>query len=186
MIVTVLVAMVLLVARFMAVCDKKMSCPLFFWLPFVFGNLLKNTGHFVGHLAMLEKNDELKRVRGHRLVCICELKLMHLGPRKEYFFALLLCCGHFHHSTEVATVKVVKELYLTPHELMHWHESGLFGSTKPADQLIANIGEPGDCLKVIPDALVQVCLCMVCVGGASLGDNACPFGQTYILKTLIW
>ncbi len=70
------------------------------------------------------------------------------------------------------------------HELMHWHEVGFLGGAKPADQLVANIGKPGNCLEVIPDALVKVCLCMVCFGGASLGKDACPFRETYVLKTL--
>jgi hypothetical protein len=26
-----------------------------------------------------------------------------------------------------------------PHELMHWHEGGLLGGAKPANQLVANI-----------------------------------------------
>jgi hypothetical protein len=83
-----------------------------------------------------------------------------------------------------ATVEVAEELYLMLHELMHWHERGLLGCVKPVDQLVANIGDPGDCLEVIPDALVKVCLHTVCFGGASLGNNACPFNQTYVLKTL--
>jgi hypothetical protein len=53
---------------------------------------------------------------------------------------------------------------------------------KPADQLVANIGEIGDCLNLISDAFVEVCLCMVCVGGALLGNDICPFSQTYVLK----
>ncbi len=84
----------------------------------------------------------------------------------------------------VATLEIAEELYSTPHELVHWHESGLLGSTKPADQLVANIGEPGNSLKEISDAFVQVCLCTVCVIGALLRDDVCPFNQTFILKTL--
>jgi hypothetical protein len=84
----------------------------------------------------------------------------------------------------VATVKIVDELYLTPLELVHWHESGLLGGTKPADQLVANIREPCNGLKVIPDAFVEVCLCTVCIVGALLCDDVCPLGKTYILKTL--
>ncbi len=76
---------------------------------------------------------------------------------------------------DVAIVKIAEELYSMPHKLMHWHEGGLLGGAKPADQLVANIGEPGDCLKVIPDALVKVCLRTVCFGGASLGNVACQF-----------
>jgi hypothetical protein len=57
------------------------------------------------------------------------------------------------------------------HELIHWHGGGHLGSAKPADQLVTNIGEPGNCLKVFPDALIKVCLCMVCY-------DALPFGKT--------
>jgi hypothetical protein len=103
---------------------------------------------------------------------------MHLGLRKEDLFTLLLSCGYLHSLTAVATVEIAD------HELMHWHEGGLLGSAKPADQLVANIGKSGNFLKVIPDAFVEVCLCTVCVGGASLGNDVCPLSQTYILKTL--
>jgi hypothetical protein len=109
---------------------------------------------------------------------------MHLGLRKEDLFTLLLRRMHFNHLTEVATLEIAEELYKTPHELMHRHESRLLGSTKPADQLVANIGEPGNGLKVIPDAFVKVCLCTVCVVGALLCNDTCSFGQTYVLKTL--
>jgi hypothetical protein len=86
--------------------------------------------------------------------------------------------------TEIATVEKADELYLTPHELVHWHESRLLGGTKPADQLVVNIEEPGNSLKVIPNAFVEVCHHTVCVIGALLCDDICPFSQTYILKTL--
>jgi hypothetical protein len=36
-----------------------------------------------------------------------------------------------------------------PHELVHWHVGGLLGPTNPADQLVANVGELGDGLKVV-------------------------------------
>jgi hypothetical protein len=113
-----------------------------------------------------------------------QLELMRLWLREEDLLLFHLRCGHFHHSTDVATVKVAEELYLTPHEIMHWHEGRLLGSAKPANQLVSNIGEPGDCLKVVTDAIIEVCLCMVCIGGALLGNKACPYGKTYVLKTL--
>jgi hypothetical protein len=85
---------------------------------------------------------------------------------------------------EVANFKIVKELYLRPHELVHQHESRFLGGKKPVDQLVANIGEPGNSLKVVPDAFVEVPLCTVCIVGALLHNDVCPFGQTYILKPL--
>jgi hypothetical protein len=59
--------------------------------------------------------------------------LMRLGLQEEDLITLLLCHGYFHHSTEVATLEIAEELYLTPHELVHRHESGLLGSTMPED-----------------------------------------------------
>jgi hypothetical protein len=161
-----------------------MSHLLLVLLLFVLGDLLKNPSHFVGRLTLLKKSNELERVRGHHLVCIHKLKLMHLGLQEEDLFTLLLHCGYLHGLMEVATVKIADELYLMPHELVHWHEGGLLGSTKTGDQLVAHIEEPSDCLKVIPDAFVEVCLCTVCISGALLGNDVCPFSQTYILKTL--
>jgi hypothetical protein len=57
---------------------------------------------------------------------------------------------------EVVTLKVAEKLHLTPRELVHWHECGLLGLTKPANQLVAYIWETGNSLEVIPDALVEV------------------------------
>jgi hypothetical protein len=59
---------------------------------------------------------------------------------------------------EVATLEVAEKLYLTPYELVHWHESGLLGRTKPANQLVAYIWKTGNSLEVIPDAFNKVCL----------------------------
>ncbi len=71
-----------------------------------------------------------------------------------------------------------------PHELMYWHESRLLGRTKPTNQLVANIGEPGDGLKVVPDELVEVCLRSICIVRASFCNDAGPLCQAYILKAL--
>jgi hypothetical protein len=64
---------------------------------------------------------------------------------------------------EVITLKVAEKLYSMPHELVHWHESGLFRSTEPANQLVAYVQESGGGLKMIPDALVKVCLRTICI-----------------------
>ncbi len=184
MVVVILVATMLLVAQFTATRSKMMSRLLFFWLPFALDNLLKSARCFVSCLTLLKQSDELEQVRGHHLVCIRELKLMRLGLREEELLNLLLHCGYFHHSTELATIEIADEVYSPPHEPVHQHESGLLGGTKPVNQLVVDIGEPGDGLKVIPDAFVEVRLCMVCVGGTLLCDAICPFSQTYMLKTL--
>ncbi len=121
MIVGILVATMLLVARFMAICGRKVSRFLFLWLLFILGNLLKNASCFVGRLTLLEERNELEWVSGHHLVQVCKLELMCLGLHKEDLFALLLRRGYFHHLTEVAILKIAEKLYSTPQELMHWH-----------------------------------------------------------------
>jgi hypothetical protein len=67
---------------------------------------------------------------------------------------------------------------------VHWHESGLLGPTKPANQLVVYIGEPGNGLNVILNAFVEVCLCTICIVWALLCNDAGLFGQAYILKAL--
>jgi hypothetical protein len=160
-----------------------MSHFLFFWLLFILGDLLENASRFVGCLTLLKENNEFEQVSMHHLVQVKELELMHLGLCEEDLFTLLLHCGYFHHSTEVANLKIAAELYPTLHELMNWHESGLLGSTKPADQLVADIWEPVNSLRVIPDAFVEVCLRTICVVGTLLRDDVGPFDQTYVQKT---
>jgi hypothetical protein len=81
------------VAQIMAACDGKMSRLLLFWLLIVLGNLLTNACLFIGSLTLLKKGNTPKRVRGHHLVCLRKLKLMHLGMHKEDLFALLLLHG---------------------------------------------------------------------------------------------
>jgi hypothetical protein len=105
---------------------------------------------------------------------------MQLRLRKENLFTLLLRRRHNHHSMKVATLEVAKKLYLTPHELVHWHESGLLGSTELANQLVAYVWKFGNNLKEIFDTLVEVCLCRICI----LHDDAGPLGQAYALKAL--
>jgi hypothetical protein len=71
-----------------------------------------------------------------------------------------------------------------PHELVHWHESGLLGLTKPVNQLIAYMGKPGNSLKVILDTFVKVRLRTICIVWSLLCNDAGPFCQVYILKAL--
>jgi hypothetical protein len=97
----------------------KMSCFLFFWLIFVLSDLLKNVSRFSSRLKQLKESNELEQVRVHHLVCICKLKLMSLGLRKEDLFILLSHHGYFHRLIEVATLEIAEELYSTPNELVH-------------------------------------------------------------------
>jgi hypothetical protein len=161
-----------------------MSCFLFLWLLFIFGNLIKNASHLVGCLTLLKEGNHSEWVGRHRLIQVGELVLVHLRLRKEDLFTLLLRHRYVHHSTEVVTLKVAEKLHLMPNELMHWHESGLLGHTKPANQLVANVGKPGNGLKGVPNELVKVCLCTICIVWASFCNNAGPLGQAYVLKVL--
>jgi hypothetical protein len=85
---------------------------------------------------------------------------------------------------DVATVKVAEELYLMPHGFIHMHEGRLLGCAKPTYLLVTNIQEPGNCLKVIPNAFVEVFLCAVRFVEALLTNNVGPLCMTNILETL--
>jgi hypothetical protein len=136
-------------------CDRKLSRFPFLWL-LVLGDLLVNASHLVGCLlTLLEEGNHLERVSRHHIVQVGKLVLVHLGMCKEELFTLLLRCGYVHCSTEVTTLEVAEKLHLVPHELVHWHESGLLRSTEPANQLVAYICESGDSLQIISDTLIK-------------------------------
>jgi hypothetical protein len=158
MIVAVVMTVMLTVARFTAMRGRNMSRFLFLWLLLVLGNLIKNASCLVGCLALLEEGNHSEQVGRHRLIQVGELVLVRLRLRKEDLFTLLLRCGYVHRLMEVVTLEVAEKLHSMPHELVHWHESGLLGHTKPENQLGTNVGEPTDGLKVVPDAFVEVCL----------------------------
>jgi hypothetical protein len=174
----------LMVARFMATCGGKMSHFLFLWLLLILGNLIKNASHLVDRLTLLKEGNHSEWVGRYRLVQVGKLVLVCLRLRKEDLFTLLLHRGYVHCSTKVLTLEVAEKLHSTPHELVHWHQGGLLGHIKPANQLVANVGEPGNGLKVVPDALVKVCLCLICIVWALFRDNAGPLCQAYLLKAL--
>jgi hypothetical protein len=85
---------------------------------------------------------------------------------------------------EVTVNEVAEELHSTPHKLMHWHECGLLSNAKPMNQLVANIWEPGNCLKIVPNAFVEVFLCEVHIVRAFFTQNVGPLCETNVLKTL--
>jgi hypothetical protein len=157
---------------------------LFLWLLLVPGYLVENASCLVGCLTLLKEGNHSERVGRYHLVQVGKLVLVHLGLREEDLFTFLLRCGYVHHSTEIVTLKVAEKLHSTPHELVHRHESGLFCHTKPANQLVTNVWEPGNGLEVVPDALVKVCLCLICIVRALFCNNAGPLCQAYVLKSL--
>ncbi len=126
MVIAIFVATVLLVAQFIAMRCRNMSRTLFLWLLLVPGDLLKNASCLVGRLTLLKEGNHSEQVGRYHLVQVGELILVCLGLGKEELFTLLLRRGYVHRSTEVVALEVAEKMHSTPHELMHWHESGLF------------------------------------------------------------
>ncbi len=71
-VVAIFTTTMLLVARFMAMCNRKMSCFLFLWLLLILGNLLKNARWLVGCLTLLKDSNHLERVSRHHFVQVCK------------------------------------------------------------------------------------------------------------------
>ncbi len=184
MMVAVTATAMLVVARFTTTCGRKMSRFLFLWLLLILGNLIKNASRLVGCLTLLKEGNHSERVGRYRLVQVSELVLVHLRLREEDLFTLLLRRGYVHRSTEVVTLEVAEKLHLTPHEHVHWHESGLFGRTKLSNQLVTDVGEPSNGLEVVPDALTEGCLHPICIVRALFCNDAGPLCQAYVLKAL--
>jgi hypothetical protein len=184
MIVMVVTTAMLMVAQFTATCSGKMSHFLFLWLLLVLGNLIKNASHLVGCLTLLKEGNHYEQIGRHHLNQVGKLVLMRLGLSKEDLFTLLLRHWYVYCSMEVVTLKVAEKLHSTPHELLHRHESRHLGCTKPANQLVANVGEPGNGLKVVPDALVKVYLRTICIVRAMFCNNTGPLCQAYVLNSL--
>ncbi len=120
-----------------------MSHFFFLWLLLILDDLIKNTSCLVGCLTLLEEGNHYEWVGRHCLIQVSELVLVRLRLLEEDLFTLLLRRGYVHNSMEVVTLEVAEKLHSTPHELVHRHESGLLGLTKPANQLVTNLGEPG-------------------------------------------
>ncbi len=85
---------------------------------------------------------------------------------------------------EVTPIEEAEELHSLLHKLMNWHECGLLGNTKPADQLVANVWKPGNCLKVVRNALVIVLLHEARIIGALFTHNVGPLRETNVLEIL--
>jgi hypothetical protein len=161
-----------------------MSRILFLRLLLVLGNLLKSTSCLVGCLTLLKEGNHSERVGRHRLVQDVKLVLVHLRLHEKDLFTLHLRHRYVHCSTEAVALKVAEKLYLTTHDLMHWHESRLLGHMKPVNQLVANVGERCNGLKVVSDTFVEFFLHTICIFWTLLCDDAGLLGQAHILKTL--
>ena len=67
---------------------------------------------------------------------------------------------------------------------MHRHECGLSSRTKPADQLVADVREPGERLEIVSLALNEALVRLARVVRASRGHDVQPFGQADLLEAL--
>jgi hypothetical protein len=156
----------------------------FLWLLLILGNLINNASRPVGCSTLLKEGDHSEWVGRYHLVQVGESVLVRLRLHEEDLFTFLLRHAYIYCLMKVLTRKVAEKLHSMPCELVHWHERGLLGRTKPANQLIANVGEPSNGLEVAPDALTKVCLCLICIVLALFCNDAGPLCQAYVLKAL--
>ncbi len=174
---------VITLAIILLVVGLVVPCVLFVATTMIMASIIsimnKNSSRLDGCLTLLEEGNHSERVGRYHLVQVGKLVLVRLSLREEDLFTLLLHHPYVHCLTEVVTLEVAEKLHLMPHELVH-----LLCHTKPANQLVANVRELVVGLKVVSDALVKVCLCMICIIRASFCNDAGPFSQTYILKAL--
>ena len=98
----------------------------------------------IGVLALLEEADESDVIVGQSFVRLRVLLLMLLRHRKKDLFDLLRLRGQLHRRTKEPFLEVAHELHSSSHVIMHRHECGLSSRTKPADQLVADVREPGE------------------------------------------
>ena len=67
---------------------------------------------------------------------------------------------------------------------MNWHECRFLDYMKPANQLVANVGEPHQCLKIASNALEKVLICLAVLGRTSCRYNVMPLSECDFLQAL--
>ena len=153
-------------------------------LGFLLLELIEYAVRSIGVLALLEEANESDVIVGQNLMRLRILLLMLPRHRKEDLLDLLRLRGQLHRRTKEPFLEVAHELHSSPHVIMHRHECGLSSHTKPADQLVADVREPGECLEVVLLVFDEVFVRLACVVRASRRYNVRPFGQTDLLETL--
>ena len=118
-------------------------------LGFLLLELIEYAVCLIGILALLKEADECNVVVGQGFMRLCILLLMLPWHQKEDLLDLLRLRGQLHRRTKEPFLEVAHKLHLSPHVVMHRHECGLSSCTKPADQLVADVREPGKRLKVV-------------------------------------
>ena len=111
-------------------------------------------------LVLLEEADEWDVIiRKHFMRLHTFLLMLSSASRKNLldFFSLR---GQLHHCPKELFLEVTKELHLIMHVIVHGHECQFLSGAQPADQLVANVQEPGNCLEVISLSFAEVFKCL--------------------------
>ena len=153
-------------------------------LGFLLLELIEYAVRSIGVLALLEEADERDVIVGQSFVRLRVLLLMLLRHRKKDLFDLLRLRGQLHRRTKETLLEVAHELHSSPHVIMHRHECGLSSRAKPADQLVADVREPGECFEIVSLALNEALVRLARVVRASRGHDVQPFGQADLLEAL--
>ena len=153
-------------------------------LGFLLLELIEYAVRSIGVLALLEEADERDVVVGQSFMRFRILLLMLPRHRKKDLFDLLRLRGQLHRRTKEPFLEVAHELHSSPHVIMHRHECGLSSRTKPADQLVADVREPGERFEIVSLALNEALVRLARVVRASRGHDVQPFGQADLLEAL--
>ena len=153
-------------------------------LGFLLLELIEYAVRSIGILALLEEADERDVVVGQGFMRLRILLLMLPWHRKEDLLDLLRLHGQLHRCTKEPFLEVAHELHSSSHVVMHRHECGLSSRTKPADQLVTDVWEPGERLEIVSLAVDEVLIRLARVVRASRGHDVQPFGQADLLEAL--
>ena len=149
-------------------------------------DLIEHAIRSIDVLALLEEaNERSVIVSGQSFMRLRILELMLPRHRKEDLLDPLRFRGKLHRRRKESFLEVAYKLHSSPHVVMHGHESGLSSRAKPADQLVADVREPGECLEVVSLAVDEVLVRLARVVRASRGHDVRPFGQADLLETLL-
>jgi hypothetical protein len=147
--------------------------------------LVEDATRTISILALLEEADEWDVIIRKHLVRFRIFLLMLFWNREKNLLDFFLLCGQLHHHPKEPFLEVTKELHTATHVVMHRHERRLLSSAKPADQLVANVLEPGKYLEIISLTFDKAFEHFGIFIQATGGDDVLPFGQADLLETLL-
>ena len=73
---------------------------------------------------------------------------MFLWHGEKNLLDFFLLCGQRYRRPKEPFLEVTNKLHLAMHVIMHGNERRLLSGAKPIDQLVTNVWEPGEHLKV--------------------------------------